>query len=163
MLGGLPSLSGRVACVNFSLVVDRAGREGRAADGAVGAFGDDHRASLLRRRGRPPSAFGISPRSAGGEEKWRLRAGLLLGERADLLQQLQGALEVGERGERQRGRIELVERHELGAGGDAGGQGVLAGLIAEVLLRRIAEEVLDETQRCVTVLAKRRGSRRRPR
>ena len=53
------------------------------------------------------------------------------------------------------GRVELIERHELGPCGDAGGQWVFAGLIAEVLLRRIAEEVLDETQRCVTVLGKR--------
>ena len=32
---------------------------------------------LVRARPEPPSACGISPRSAGGEGKWRLRAGLL--------------------------------------------------------------------------------------
>ena len=34
---------------------------------------------LVRARPEPPSACGISPRGAGGEGKWRLRAGLLGG------------------------------------------------------------------------------------
>ena len=38
---------------------------------------------LVRARPEPPSACGISPRGAGGEGKWRLRAGLLGGGRLD--------------------------------------------------------------------------------
>ena len=52
---------------------------------------------LVRARPEPPSACGISPRSAGGEEKWRLRAGLPRGRCRSLPLRRQGAEGEGAR------------------------------------------------------------------